>query len=450
MDLLVIDDDPLIRTMTMQMAEDAGHYAEAAEDADTAMQMLAGARYDLILLDLQLGETSGLQLLPDILQRQPGTPVVVVTGNASVSTAVEAMRIGALDFLEKPFTPELLALILQKSKRHRRQEKNEEPSAHAESALPEQEEARFESICPMMQRTLQTLFRAADTDASILILGESGTGKTVVAREIHKRSKRRAKPIVTINCPSLNPDLLESELFGHVKGAFTGAIRDSWGKVHAADGGTLFLDEVGDLPKTIQAKLLRLLQDREFERVGETTVRRADVRVIAATNRNLQQAVEAGEFREDLFFRLNVISVTLPALRERSGDRMVFAESYLRFFAGRYQRPAAKFSEAAQKLLEAHPWPGNLRELRNAIERAVVLSQTPGIEVEDLPSSVANGSSSFSAVSNASAGARMTLEALTEAHIRSVLTQTNSLGEAAQWLGIDEATLYRRRKKLGI
>ncbi len=449
MELLIVDDDPLLRTATMQMAEDAGHDAEAAANGAAALRRIKENSFDLVLLDLQLGEENGLELLPRIHELRSSTPVIILTGNASIPAAVEAMRLGAIDFLEKPFTEELLGLALYKARNHRRLAQQVE--SLSEEISRQNPEPHFESSSPGMRQALDILFRSADTDASILILGESGTGKTWVAREIHARSKRRKNPLVTINCPALSRELLESELFGHVKGAFTGAVRDAWGKVRAAEGGTLFLDEIGELPKEIQPKLLRLLQDREYERVGETTVRKADVRVMAATNRDLAEAVRQGDFREDLYFRLNVISVTLPPMRERRDDLGRFAESYLSFFASQYSRPAAEFSSEALQAIMKHPWPGNLRELRNAVERAVILSQTPSIVPSDLPPSMFGESETGGAVSDfPRAGDPISVEKLNEAHMRLILQQSKSLSEAAQTLGIDHATLYRWRKKHGL
>lgn len=302
-----------------------------------------------------------------------------------------------------------------------------------------------------MKETLDLLFRAAATPASILILGESGTGKSLVAGEIHRRSHLQAKPFVTVSCPSLSKELLESELFGHVKGAFTGAVRDCWGKVHVANGGTLFLDEIGELPLDVQPKLLRLLQEREYERLGESKTRHADVRVIAATNRDLKKCVEEGTFREDLYYRLDVISTVIPPLRARLGDLRIFAERYLSFFAAQSRRTLDGFSEEAMTRMMTHQWPGNLRELRNAIERAVILTRGTSIGERDLPvpgEAVAerNGVESITTVP----GAKVTLEELELDHIRKVVARTKNLLEAAQILGIDQATLYRKRKKFGI
>ncbi|HUF63846.1 MAG TPA: sigma-54 dependent transcriptional regulator [Verrucomicrobiales bacterium] len=446
MEMLIVDDDPLLRTATMQMAEDAGHDAEAAANGTVALTMIKESAYDLVLLDLQLGEENGLNLLPRIHELRKSTPVIILTANASIPAAVEAMRLGAIDFLEKPFSEELLGLALQKARNHRRLAQQVE--SLSEEISRQHPEPQFETSAPGMREALKILFRSADTEASILILGETGTGKSWVAREIHARSKRRKNPLVTINCPALSRELLESELFGHVKGAFTGAVRDAWGKVRAAEGGTLFLDEIGELPKEIQPKLLRLLQDREYERVGEATVRKADVRVVAATNRDLVESVRQGAFREDLYFRLNVISVTLPPMRERRDDLIRFAQSYLSFFASQYGRPAAEFSAEAMQTLLRHSWPGNLRELRNAVERAVILSQSSEIVPSDFPASMlCDGENGAAVVEAPQAGDLITMENLNQAHMRLILHQSKTLSEAARTLGIDHATLYRWRKK---
>ncbi|MEI9893545.1 MAG: sigma-54 dependent transcriptional regulator [Chthoniobacter sp.] len=275
----------------------------------------------------------------------------------------------------------------------------------------------------------------------MLLLGESGTGKSVLARAMHQRSPRRAGAFVTVSCPSLSRELLESDLFGHVKGAFTGAHADTVGKVAAADGGTLFLDEIGELPVEIQAKLLRLLQEREYERVGETKPRRANVRVISATNRDLTQAVAAGKFREDLLYRLNVISLRLPPLRERVNDIERIALLHLRFLAGHSGKNVRGFSPAALEAMRQYAWPGNLREMRNVIERAVILCSGESIEAADLVDSIQRGS-------EIRLGGKFTAEEIEAEHIRRVVANTRTLEDAAAVLGIDPATLYRKRKKL--
>jgi NtrC-family two-component system response regulator AlgB len=304
------------------------------------------------------------------------------------------------------------------------------------------QEVNLTTRTPAVQRAFDVAFKAAESDATILILGESGTGKSMLARAIHQRSLRAQGAFVTVSCPSLSRELLESELFGHAKGAFTGAHAETLGKVAAADGGTLFLDEIGELPVEIQSKLLRLLQEREYERVGETKSHRSNVRVIAATNRNLQEAVTGGKFREDLFYRLNVISVTLPPLRERAADIEDLVNGQLQFFAAHAGKKTRTLSPAALDQMKHYHWPGNIRELRNVIERAVILSAGEQIEPADIGETTQNGS-------DIRLGGKISLTEIEHEHIRRVVENTKTFAEAAEILGIDPATLFRKRKKQG-
>ncbi len=448
MDILVIDDDLAIREAAVQLIEDADHYAEGAEDSKLAMEALKATNFDCILLDLYLADENGLDVLQKIKEKYPRISVVMITGMGSIPDAVKATQLGALDFMEKPFSREQFALILQRVKRHRQLEETVEELKQEISG--QQPAARFVSRARSMQDILDILFRAAESSASILLMGESGTGKSMVAREIHARSARKNKPFVTVNCPALSKELLESELFGHVKGAFTGAIRDTRGKVYAADGGTLFLDEIGELPKELQPKLLRLLQDWEYERVGETSTKKADVRVIAATNRDLNEEVRRGEFREDLLFRLNVISVEMPPLRTRKEDVLFFADQYLEFFADYYRREVKRFSPQAVEALQRYPWPGNLREMRNAIERAVILVHGEEITEADLPNSRVQFTEKGAEPEGPWIGGEFSMEEIEQCHMERVLETTTTLSRAAEILGINEATLYRKRKRLGL
>ena len=439
MRVLVIDDERNIRTTFRVAIEAFGHDVEVASTAPAALQLLKSGGFDIAFLDLNLAQQSGLDLLPDLLELSPRLTVVIVTAFASIESAVEAMRRGAFDYLPKPCTPEQIRQVLARAEKTRRLENR---VAELESRLSsEAPEMDLETRSPSMHRIVDVATRAASSEATILLLGESGTGKSIMARSIHRQSPRRGHAFVTVSCPSLSRELLESELFGHVKGAFTGALADTWGKVAAADGGTLFLDEIGDLPLEVQSRLLRLLQEREYERVGETRPRKADVRVISATNHDLKAAVAQGKFREDLFYRLNVISLTLPPLRERAADIPRLAEQMLAFFSAHSGKPATRLSPEAAGALEKHPWPGNLRELRNVIERAVILSNGDSIGLADLSESVQPSS-------EMRLGGHFTLEAIENEHIRGVIAATRSLEEAASVLGIDPATLYRRRKKL--
>jgi len=453
MDFLVIDDDKTFRDATCLLIDGDGHYAEGAGSGEAGLMELKEGKFDSVLLDLNLGPENGLDVLEQILKRQPNLPVIIFTAQGSVKNAVEAMRRGAVDFLEKPFTREQFHLVLARVQRFYQLKQNiERLEREVQYSNAQSPEILLDSDAPVMREVMDTLLRAAKTPASILILGESGTGKSVVARAVHQQSHLADRPFITVSCPSLSKELLESELFGHVKGAFTGALRDHWGKVKAAAGGTLFLDEIGDLPAEIQPKLLRLLQEREYERVGENITRQAEVRVIAATSRDLKLRVAEGVFREDLFFRLNVITAEMPPLRRREGDLMRFAEHYFQHFARLCGRHLDGFSEAASAAIRGHSWPGNLRELRNAIERAVIMAKGNKIGLEDLPVELRGQAVAGAASANGSlqVGSLVSLEKLEEAHLRKILERTSNLAEAAQVLGIDQATLYRKRKKIGL
>ena len=457
MDILIIDDDRSIRTTTAMALEQEGHYVESAEDSESAMKRLKEEKFDLIFLDLRLGDEDGLEVLAEILKAYPRQLVTIFTAHASIQTAVKATQAGAFDYLEKPFTPDQLRAIIVKAQKALATEgevtKLRETVRELKTEVTQNNPPLdFSSEDSRASSEFELLFRAAASPATILILGESGTGKSVIAREVHLRSHLRDKPFVTVSCPSLSRELLESTLFGHMKGSFTGAVKDTWGKVHAAEGGTLFLDEIGELPMEIQPKLLRLLQEREYERVGENKVRPANVRVIAATNRDLAAQVAAQEFREDLFYRLNVISVTVPSLAQRPADLVRFAENYLIHFSNLMGRKIRGFSPEASRVLTSHPWPGNLRELRNAIERATILARGEWIEPGDLPRP---GASETIAAGRGGPdvpqiGGEFSMDELEEAHLRRILEWAPSLQDAASILGIDKATLYRKRKRFGL
>ncbi len=453
MDFLVIDDDKTFRDATCLLIDSEGHYAQGVRSGELGLTELKEGKYDSVLLDLNLGPEKGLDILEQILKLQPNLPVVMFTAQGSVKNAVEAMRRGAVDFLEKPFTREQFHLVLARVQRfHQLSQNIERLEREVKDSNAQSPEILLDSSTPLMKEVMDTLLRAAKTPASILLLGESGTGKSVVARAVHQQSHLADRPFITVSCPSLSKELLESDLFGHVKGAFTGALRDHWGKVKAAAGGTLFLDEIGDLPMEIQPKLLRLLQEREYDRVGENVTRQAEVRVIAASSRDLKTRVAERTFREDLYFRLNVITAEMPPLRQRQGDVIRFAEHYFKHFAALCGRRLDGVSEAASAAIRAYSWPGNLRELRNAIERAVIMAKGNKIGLEDLPAELrgqtvprANGNGAPLEV-----GSLVSMGKLEEAHLRKVLERTSNLAEAAQVLGIDQATLYRKRKKIGL
>ncbi len=453
MDILIVDDQKPSRQATSVALEDIGHYVETAEKGRLAVQRLKDENFDLVLLSDPLGDEDVPQILQKILALNPRQLVTILS---PASGATKATEDGAFDRLEMPTTSGKLQVHLIKVRRALQTQdtasgENQPQPAAAKNLRHTSPPLRFSSADAKTRSEFDVLFRAAATSASILILGESGTGKSVVAREIHDRSHLKSKPFVTVNCPSLSKELLESMLFGHVKGSFTGAIRDTWGKIHAADGGTLFLDEIGELPLEIQPKLLRLLQEREYERLGENRVRMANVRVIAATNRDLKSSIRHGDFREDLYYRLNVISVTVPPLRQRPVDLDHFAADYLEFFASQLDRKIDGFSDSGRSALRRHSWPGNLRELRNAIERATILAHGSCVEAEDLPRLPGTQkSTTHDALESVGIGGEYSLDEIEQAHLSKVLDWAPSLHDAAAVLGIDKATLYRKRKRFGM
>jgi two-component system, NtrC family, response regulator AlgB len=444
MNVLLIDDDVSLRKTLRLALETLGHHVTEAGDGGQAQHLLGQRLFDAAFLDLRLGAERGLDVLPGLLRLAPGLAVIVMTAYATIDTAVEAMRGGAADYLPKPFTPNQLRVVLDRVSQVRRLQSHvEELEEQVRSVVPE---ADLQTDEPVMRRVLELAFKAAPSEATLLIRGESGTGKGVLARAVHVRSPRAAAPFITVNCPSLSAELLESELFGHVKGAFTGAVQDTVGKAAAAEGGTLFLDEIGDLPPALQPKLLRLLQEKRYERVGEARTRASDVRILAATNHDLAADVAAGRFREDLLYRLNVIEVVVPPLRERRKDILPLADHLLRFFARPAGKPITGFTDEARVALARYGWPGNVRELRNAIERGVILTAGPTVGLADLPAQIG----STLPLGAVEVGGAFTLDQVEAEHLRRVLAATATLDQAANVLGIDPSTLYRKRKRYGL
>ena len=442
---LVVDDEPNIRRTLRVALEAMGHDVREAASGAEALALLEARPGDVALVDLRLGAESGLDLLGPMLEQAPRLAVVIITAHASIDSAVEAMRRGAFDYLPKPFTPAQVRGVLERVARVRGlRDRVDELVERVRSEVPEVE---LDSPDPKVRRVMELVRTVAPTDAVVLVRGENGTGKGVLARSLHAWGKRPEGPFVTVSCPSLSADLLESELFGHARGAFTGAVRDVAGKVAAAEGGTLFLDEVGDLPPPLQPKLLRFLQERKYERVGETKTRTADARIVAATNRDLEAAVASGAFREDLLYRLNVVELTLPPLRERV-DVAALADHLLAFFSTRAGRKFSGFTPEAGEALRGHAWPGNLRELRNAVERAAILAAGPEIGLADLPERIAGLHGD--AARPVEVGQAVSLQRVEVEHIRRVLAGTSSLDEASRILDIDPSTLYRKRKQYGL
>ncbi|TAL18744.1 sigma-54-dependent Fis family transcriptional regulator [bacterium] len=439
--VLVIDDDKNIRVTLTACLEAMGCSVAEAANREAALLAMRRRSFDLAFLDLRLGNEDGLDLLPDILTENPNLEVVVITAHATISTAVKAIKLGAKDYLPKPFEPSQIRYVVERVMAVKKLETEVgDLRLRLGEAVPVED---METHSQKMLSAIEVLRRAADSDASVFLRGENGTGKGVFARALHRMSLRRENPFVVVNCPTLSENLLASELFGHSKGAFTGALRDQPGKVEAAQGGTLFLDEISEISVNLQAKLLRFLQDREFERLGENRTRTADVRIVAATNRDLEEAVKSGRFREDLLYRLNVIEITVPPLRERREDIILLAERFAAFFAQVGGRKPPGLSPESQSVLESYPWPGNVRELRNAVERAIILWPSPVLGPEAFGDRIAGGGASAPFV-----GGDFRLEEIEEEHLRLVLAKAETLEDAAKTLGIDASTLWRKRKKL--
>jgi NtrC-family two-component system response regulator AlgB len=442
LNVLVVDDETNIRKTLAMSLEMDGHHVVAVSNAADAVAEASRQSFDVGFVDLRLGATQGADLIPELLAQSPWMRVVIITAHGSIDSAVETMKRGATDYLTKPFTPAQVKLVVERAARMRTLEQQ---VANLEGAVGKSDlEIKIKSASPAMQRTINLAQQVAKSDTTVLIRGESGTGKGVLAKAIHAWSDRAAKPFATVSAPALSPQLLESELFGHARGSFTGAIRDNPGRIASSDGGTLFLDEIGDLPISLQPKLLRFLQEREYERVGEARTRRADVRVITATNIDLESAVREGRFREDLLYRINVVQLDLPPLRQRPEDIIDLAERFLAEL-GR-GKSVRGFTDEAITAMKNYSWPGNVRELRNVIERALILCHSERIGLEHLPGNF----TSTATVAAVELGDRVPLNQLEEVHIRRVLAKSKSLEEAAEILGIDVATLWRRRKKYGI
>ncbi|BCA79589.1 sigma-54 dependent transcriptional regulator [Desulfuromonas sp. AOP6] len=443
--ILLIDDDVSLRRVTEFTLQEAGYRVLTAPDGTSGLRQFEEQKPALVITDIQMPGLSGYDVLKRVKELSPETLVLVITAFGTVEKAVEAMKLGAYDYLTKPFGREELRLTVEKALSFRGLK--EENLRLKEQISHQADFSRLVGTSDKMQHVFELVRRVAPTEANVLITGESGTGKELIAQAIHRSSERRAGPLVAVNCAAIPADLLESELFGHVKGAFTGAIKDRKGKFEQANGGTLFLDEVGDMPLDLQPKLLRALQEREIEPVGEGVPRKVDVRVVAATNQDLEVAIADGHFREDLFYRLSVIPVELPPLRARREDIPLLVQHFL----GKYAAGASiTLSEGALKRLYDYEWPGNVRELENTMERLTILRRSDTIEVEDLPSKIGALSRLSNAVLNLPDEGypleQLEKEAVEEALRRNDWNQTH----AAAFLRIPRHTLIYRIEKYGI
>jgi len=446
--LLVVDDEEPQRSMLTSILGRAGFEVHAASDGKAALALLDGCSHDLVLTDQRMPGMDGLELLEHLRRKLPDLPVVLMTAYGSVSTAVEAMKRGAADYLTKPFERDELLLVIEKVMRQRRLE---DEVASRRGAL--QDRYRLDNIIgrsPAMQEVFSLIERVSYTDVPVLITGESGTGKELVARAVHQNSRRADGPFVALNCAAVPETLLESEFFGYERGAFTGATRSHAGRFEQADGGTLFLDEIGAMRVDLQAKLLRAIQEHEVQRLGSTVTRSVDVRILAASCEDLEQAIRDKTFREDLYYRLAVVPIRLPALRERPDDIPLLVDRFLSSAAEKFGRDTVSLAPEVLDHLQRHPWPGNVRELENCIERMIVLARCDRLTREDLPPAlVAAAEPGAGALKNFELPVEGVKLADLESHlIRQALRRTGgSLGPAARLLGISYKTLqYRIRK----
>ena len=381
--VLVVDDEKNMRRSIENVLSDEGYTARVSESAEHALELLAREEFLMVVTDARLGGMSGYEMLKKIHEQKPELPVLMLTAYATPKLAVEAIKAGAMDYLSKPFAPEeLLHAVARCAERYRLLRENAILRSHADQAITLDQIVGESEKLRDLRKLIQTV---AQTDARVLILGESGTGKELVAGALHGLSPRHTQNYIRINCAAIPETLLESELFGHERGAFTGAVKQKMGRVEEADGGTIFLDEIADMSKPLQAKLLRFLEDGSFTRVGGTQELRVNVRLIAATNRDIAAAITAEEFREDLFHRLNVVQFNLPPLRERGEDVVLLAEHFLKLFRASMNKNVKTISRPARLKLQSHRWPGNIRELRNAIERALILETTNELQSTSLP-----------------------------------------------------------------
>jgi len=435
--LLVVDDELIVRDSLDKWFREEGYDVTVADSAQDALAKMAARKFDLSLVDIKMPGTDGVELQRRMHEIDPDMLVIIMTGYASVETAVAALKNGAYDYVSKPFDPDDIAHTVHNALSHQRAQQENARLRETVASVVRPQEIVGQSAA--MMRVFEAIQTVGPTDATVLITGESGTGKELCARAIHAASPRHYNPMVVIHCGALTETLLESELFGHEKGAFTGAQYRKKGSFEVADGGTVFLDEIGDISLKTQTDLLRVLQEREITRVGSTHPIHVDFRCIAATNKNLQQLVENGHFRPDLFYRLNVFQIQLPPLRDRKGDIPVLVEHFIRKFSASMNKRISRVQPAAMALLDRYQWPGNVRELENAIERAMVVAQEPEIREEDFVLRLPIAEPSV-----------RTLEDVEKAHILAVLQECKGNQTlAAEVLDIDRVTLHNKLKKYG-
>lgn len=450
--ILVVDDEVKVCDFLSEVLSQEGYQPETADSGRKALELLRQKGFDLLITDLMMPEMDGLRLLELAREEDPDLAVLVITGYSTVETAVEAMKKGAFDYLPKPFKIDQIKVIIDKALKQRRlMEENRRLRQELKETRPRLVQIIGDS--PAMQQVYRLVEKVAKTGSTVLIRGENGTGKELIARALHRYSDRSQRSFVSINCAALPENLLESELFGHTRGAFTGAVAAKKGLFEEADGGTIFLDEIGDISPAMQVKLLRVLQEHEFIRVGETRPRQVDVRVLAATNRDLERAMAEGGFRPELFYRLNVITVTLPPLRRREGDIPLLANHFLSKYRQKTGRGVASISREALRLLSAYPWPGNVRELENVIERAVILCDGSEITPADLPKELQDGWTRKDGTGPIEAGMSFK-EAVSHFQRELILKALAESGgvqaRAAELLGLKRTTLNEIMKRLDV
>jgi DNA-binding NtrC family response regulator len=437
--ILVVDDELSVRDSLTKWFREDGYKADAAADATETLKKLQPGKWDIIFLDIKLPGMDGMELQQRIKSIDPNATIIMITAYATVDTAVKSLKEGAYDYVTKPVDPDYLSHLVNNVIKQRRLLSENIQLKERLQELYEIDQIIGESSA--MLKVFDLIKTVAPTDTTVMIKGESGTGKELIARAIHSNSPRRFFPIITVNCGGLTEGLTESEFFGHEKGAFTGALYRRKGKFEMANGGTIFLDEVGNIDPKSQTDLLRVIETKQFTRVGGDEIIKVDFRLICATNRDLELAAKEGKFREDLYYRLNVFSISIPPLRERHSDIPLLCNYFLKKLAASINKPVIEFSSEAMEQLKAYPWPGNVREMKNAIERAVVVAKGSSITVEDLPIPP----------SSKAAPEDQSLEAVERAQIKNVLEQMGwNITRSAEILGIDRATLYHKIEKYGL